>query len=167
MTGLWDIPSVPHKGWQCINVVDLNPDDEEDCDYASCEMCGREQIRFVHQMQHPGYPSGLDVGRVCAQKMSDDYIGPRSKEKQLLNKSTRRKRWLSRNWRTSRNGNSYLRISKLAVIVFPGKFGKWSFVVAGHPGSKWFATKQEAQLAAFEQFEIIKSIPKAIPDYES
>ena len=38
----WDQPGVPHKGWHCVDVVDLRADGEsaDETDYATCQMCG-------------------------------------------------------------------------------------------------------------------------------
>lgn len=46
----WDQRGVPHKGWHCVDVVDLRADGEsaDDTDYATCQMCGNEKIRYVH-----------------------------------------------------------------------------------------------------------------------
>lgn len=51
----WDQPGVPHKGWHCVDVVDLRADGEsaDETDYATCQMCGNEKIRYVHIMEHP------------------------------------------------------------------------------------------------------------------
>jgi hypothetical protein len=50
-----DQPGVPHKGWHCVDVVDLRADGEpaDETDYATCQMCGNEKIRYVHIMEHP------------------------------------------------------------------------------------------------------------------
>ena len=50
----WDQPGVPHKGWHCVDVVDLRADGEsaDETDYATCQMCGNEKIRYVHIMEH-------------------------------------------------------------------------------------------------------------------
>ena len=56
--GRWDQPGVPHKGWQCVDVVDLRADGgpADETDYATCQMCGNEKIRYVHVMAHPDLP---------------------------------------------------------------------------------------------------------------
>lgn len=48
----WDQPGVPHKGWHCVDVVDLRADGgpADEIDYATCQMCGNEKIRYVHVM---------------------------------------------------------------------------------------------------------------------
>ena len=73
----WDQPGVPHKGWRCVDVVDLRADGEsaDETDYATCQMCGNEKIRYVHIMEHPDLDENFEVGCVCAEKMSDDYEG--------------------------------------------------------------------------------------------
>lgn len=42
MSSLWDQPGVPHKGWVCVGLEDLEAPD------GDCEMCGKEAIRYVH-----------------------------------------------------------------------------------------------------------------------
>ena len=73
----WDQPGVPHKGWRCVDVVDLRADGEsaDETDYATCQMCCNEKIRYVHIMEHPDLDENFEVGCVCAEKMSDDYEG--------------------------------------------------------------------------------------------
>ena len=73
----WDQPGVPHKGWHCVDVVDLRADGEsaDETDYATCQMCCNEKIRYVHIMEHPDLDENFEVGCVCAEKMSDDYEG--------------------------------------------------------------------------------------------
>lgn len=64
----WDQPGVPHKGWHCVDVVDLRSDGEpaEEADQARCPMCGNERIRYVHVMEHPDLDENFDVGvRLC------------------------------------------------------------------------------------------------------
>ena len=75
---------------------------------ATCEMCEPQEIRYVHHMEHPSYPQTLGCGCVCAGHMEDDYKGAREREKTMRNARARRQRWLTRDWRTSRNGNPFL-----------------------------------------------------------
>jgi hypothetical protein len=41
-TGKWIEPGVPHKGWVCVAITDLEEVD------AVCEMCEVQEIRYVH-----------------------------------------------------------------------------------------------------------------------
>ncbi len=83
----WDQPGVPHEGWHCVDVVDLRADGEsaDETDYATCQMCGNEKIRYVHIMEHPDQDQNFDVGCVCAEKMIGDHEGPKRREATLKN----------------------------------------------------------------------------------
>lgn len=158
MSGLWDRLDVPHKGWRCVSVIDLEP--QSDFDYASCEMCGNERIRYVHIMAHDAYAEELEVGCVCAEKMSDDYFNPRRAERKLRNRAARKAKWLSRKWRTSIKGNAYLNADGFNLVVFPNKYRpeRWSFSIKQKAGGmavfskKTYGTEEEGKLGLFEQF---------------
>ena len=47
---LWKSSDVPHKGWYVSDMQDY----EED--FKTCEMCGKEKIRYVFYMAHDAYP---------------------------------------------------------------------------------------------------------------
>ena len=154
MNGLWTEPGIPHKGWRLIDVIDLRPDDApvEETEYETCEMCGNERIRFVHIMEHNEHET-LRVGCVCAEKMSGDYIGPRAREKQVRNRATRRQKWLSRKWRASYNGNSFLNVEGFNFVVFPNKYkpDKWNYSIDNNFGKQSYNSEVEAKLAMFDE----------------
>lgn len=79
-TGKWRQPGVPHRGWTCTDVVDLFDDGDDD---ATCEMCETARIRYAHTMSHPNYPETLAVGCICAERMEEDYVNPRLREREL------------------------------------------------------------------------------------
>jgi hypothetical protein len=83
--GNWAKKGVPHKGW-----IDLYVTDHEDQTFT-CEMCKTALVRYVHTMEHPDYPEQLQVGCVCAENMSDDYVGPKRREDEVRNAAKRRK----------------------------------------------------------------------------
>ena len=118
----WDQPGVPHKGWHCVDVVYLRADGEsaDETDYATCQMCGNEKIRYVHIMEHPDLDETFDVGCVCAEKMSGDYEGPKRREAKLRNRAARRTRWLQRKWRMSAAGADSARGSRPGRPGGPG-----------------------------------------------
>jgi hypothetical protein len=153
MAGRWDKPGIPHKGWRCTDVVDLraNGETEGDTNYANCEMCGNERIRFVHIMVHPEIPEEFNVGCICAEKMSGDKIGPRDRETKLRNRWIRRNRWLKRKWRTSAKGNSYLNIDGNNVGVHSNARGLWSFRINSDFSRQYFDTMDEAKIALFDK----------------
>jgi hypothetical protein len=91
-TGKWIVEGVPHKGWTCDMVTDL----EED--RMVCAMCEIAEIRYVHTMRHPDYPDPLGVGCVCAEHMEEDYVGPRLRENRLRARARRLRSWDRRIW---------------------------------------------------------------------
>jgi len=137
----WDIPDIPHKGWRCMDVYDVGQPDE------TCQMCGNERVRFIHLMRHPVYPNELSVGCVCAEKMSEDYIGPKKREKVLRNRARRRDNWLNRTWRVSNKGYEFLNVEGHNVVVFP----RWRYRIDGKLSAKRFVTKDQAKLGAFDE----------------
>lgn len=149
----WNRPGIPHKGWRCVDAIDL----ERATPDAVCQMCGRERLRFVHTMRHPDYPDHLQVGCVCAAKMESDPSAAANRERRLLNLAARRRTWLSRGWRTSRKGNEYRKVQGHVVTVFPERFDLdcWRFSIARGNEKPQFsdsrsATIHEAKLAAFD-----------------
>ena len=150
----WDQAGLPHKGWNCIDVVDLRADGEtaEKTDYSTCQMCGNERIRFVHVMEHPNLGQNFDVGCVCAEKMSGDYEGPKRREATLRNRAARRTKWLQRKWRVSAKGNSFLNVDGYNLGVHMNKFKRWGYRINTQFGVKTYGTEDEAKLALFDDF---------------
>src|SRR5271168_4438785 len=105
----WEDNSVPKFGWTCEFVDDL----ADHCifgEYMDCWMCGREQIRFVHHLNHRGYPDTIEVGCVCAGKLTGDVQATKASETKVRNRAMRRAKWLTRRWKISNNGNPRLKV---------------------------------------------------------
>ncbi|MBI4968150.1 MAG: hypothetical protein HZC25_08550 [Rhodospirillales bacterium] len=154
----WSIPNIPHKGWTCIDVIDVRGDGQstDETDYETCEMCGNEKIRYVHVMEHPDLETNFRVGCICAEKMSDDYVNPRRLESKLRNRAARRARWTSRSWKVSRQGNKYLNLEGFNLVIFQRGSG-WGFKIEPIRGraefsSSVYRSEQEAMRALFDQF---------------
>ena len=156
MTGKWSQPGVPHKGWICIEIEDFGALD------AICEMCEVQEIRYAHHMEHPAYPESLRVGCVCAANMEDDYDRPLKRERALKNAAQRRRRWLSRSWRTSRRGNSFLNTDGMNITVFERRPGVWGARITDRitgnelPSKRRNMTEEAAKLAAFDTMIFLK-----------
>ncbi len=146
--GKWSQQGVPHKGWQFIDFEDLGGLD------GTCEMCETRRIRYVHYMEHPDYDEVLGVGRVCAEKMEEDYVAAQQREKRAKSKVDRRTRWLNAKWRTSAKGNSFINRNGLNIVVYPS-FRRWGYQIREREGERsrrqsGFASEDDAKLAAFE-----------------
>lgn len=148
--GKWSQAGVPHRGWICVNVEDLGAPD------TMCEMCERQEIRYVHYMTHPNYPGELACGCICAGYMEEDHEGAKRREAGLRSAARRRRAWPDLvAWKLTEKGNWTIRKYGYRVTVFR-KAEKWSAVV-NHAvtGYKRFALKlydslYAAKLAAFD-----------------
>jgi hypothetical protein len=155
--GKWSEPGVPHKGWSFVDLEDLESPD------AVCEMCEIQQIRYVHIMRHPDYEGLLRVGCVCAEKMEDDYVGPRLREKKLRLVAGRKKRWLTRKWRTSARGNSYVNTDGFNITLYTNRDGSWGGRILepatgrSEASRKRYPSQNAAKLAAFERMIFLKT----------
>jgi hypothetical protein len=84
--GLWSESSVPHRGWTYVNFFDLGTPSQ------ICAMCQVMEIRYVHVVTHPNYNGSLEVGCVCCEHLTEDYVNPRLHQEELQRKAKRRKR---------------------------------------------------------------------------
>jgi hypothetical protein len=75
--GKWSQRGIPHKGWTCINIYDLEHD------RVTCEMCESAEIRYVHVMTHPQFSGELEVGCICAGHMEQDLARAEGREKEF------------------------------------------------------------------------------------
>ncbi len=83
-------------------------------------MCETQDIRYIHHMEHPDHPESLEVGCVCAEHMENDYEGPRRRERAL-----RKRRWLTRRWKTSAKDNDYLNTDGMNITNFQRSASLW------------------------------------------
>ena len=148
--GKWSQPGVPQKGWQCIDIDDL----EEIA--ATCEMCETQEIRFVHNMEHPNYPHVLGVGCVCAEHMEGDYVAAKQREKRAISIAGRRARWMKGPVERIPQGNPFINRNGFNVVLYPYA-GGWAYKVEdGDSGQlsrgSGYGTLDEVKLAAFEKF---------------
>lgn len=149
-TGLWARSGIPHRGWTCTDIEDLEDDRE------ICEMCESTEIRYAHIMSHPDYPEPLRVGCICAGHMEGDYTVARLREAELRNLVFRRNNWLSRKWRKSFYGNEYLNVGEFNIVVY-AKGRAWGVMIKhrrtgqGVKSDDPYPTCEAAKLAGFDQ----------------
>jgi hypothetical protein len=121
---------------------------------ATCEMCGREEIRYVHEMEHPDHAS-LRVGCICAEKMADDYVRPRERVAAMTNRAKRRQKWLTRKWRETKTGGFRVTLEgRTALVKFESTYWRAAYV---DDEGNWrnatirFPTIEAAKLAVFDE----------------
>ena len=165
MTGKWCQAGIPHKGWTCVSVEDL-----ETPAYI-CEMCEVQEIRYVHTMCHPDYPETLDVGCVCASHMEADYNAPERRERALKNEASRRQRWLNRKWRRSRKGNPFLNTDGFNIVIFRSDNQLWGSRILDRSTDDSVVLKPRhieedaAKLAAFNTMVFLKQKKTHVLDF--
>lgn len=143
--GKWSQPEVPHKGWICCGVTDL---DEPS---ATCQMCEEKEIRYVHHMEHPEWPERLDVGCVCAEHMEEGYDG-KAAERELRRRAARRKRF-AQPWRDTRGHWEHRVDGERKFSVLRTRGGFRAYLRHGRQtlgGKKLFPSVESAKLALFD-----------------
>lgn len=154
MAGRWDKNGLPHKGWSCVGMEDLGSPD------GVCDMCGKEEIRYVHFMEHPDVDGTVSTGCICAEKLEDEYGHERSRarrrEARLKSAAGRRSRWPDlQGWRRSQKGNVHIRKGGRHVVIFASG-SRFKFLIEGTKGSRYFSPRsygdvEEAKLSAFDE----------------
>jgi hypothetical protein len=155
--GKWSEPGVPHRGWTCIGVEDLEDD------LMTCEMCEFATIRYAHSMMHPEYANELLVGCICAENMEQGYAA-REAEKRLRNLASVRQRWLLRKWQESARGNPYLKTrDHFHIVVWRNLNGSWGGKVTDLDyeqevtAKRRYASEDAAKMAAFKAVQHLKN----------
>lgn len=159
MTNYWKQSRIPHKGWNLIDVIDIREDgqSENETFYEACMMCGNERIRYVHIVEHQEVNEEFRVGCICAEHMTNDYVNPNRREKELKNRANRLKNWSSKKWKLSQKGNFYLKIENHLLVIFKDKLSKkYKVIIDDTIGNKLFDTLEKAKIGAFNGIEYFK-----------
>ena len=154
--GKWSEPDIPHNGWTCTYVEDLEEPD------AICEMCERQEIRYVHYMVHPEYPGEIAAGCICAGRMEEDYKAARRREQPLRKKARQRTQSLKK-WRISARGNPYINMDNINAVIFPKGAGWAGRIIDNKTGKKIFsrrpyANQTEIKLHAYDAIAELKEL---------
>lgn len=147
--GKWAEKGVPHRGWRCVEIEDLGEPS------ATCGMCEAQRIRFVHHMEHDDYPGTLPCGCVCAGHMEQDLARAEARDRAMRSRTSKRARWLTRQWKVSQRGNAWIEADGYRVTIFP-RGTRWAAVLNAVAGTyqtfsrRSYPTVDEAKLAAFD-----------------
>jgi hypothetical protein len=148
--GLRSAPGVPHKGWTLVDVIDARDDEGIDFDeYESCEYCDHESIRFVHVLSHPEYAGPMRVGCVCSCHLTQDYVNPKRREREVRNLAAKRKRFVTKKWDWNRFGGETKELDGYRVTVSRKKEG-FRLWINGKEGSRFYSEASDAKAAAFD-----------------
>lgn len=166
----WNKPDIPHKGWEYIGMEDLGEDafPGEEIKYEQCEMCGNEKIRYVHILRHPEVRGEFRVGCDCASKMTENYNDPERNERNLRNRTNRRKNFLKQQWRRTEKGFT-LRYKGENITIVMSKYATWGVVFYGEWRWDYHGKKMNdidtAKLVAFDLFDELHEVESQIQPY--
>jgi len=96
----------PVNGWRCTGIVDIREDDD-DAPLSTCELCGCAHVRFEHVMENDLYFEPITVGCICAGIMEDDILAAEERERQMRNRSKRKRNFLKHEWQHGWRGLWY------------------------------------------------------------
>lgn len=156
-SGKWLDNVTPKRGWACTGAEDLGTGVTEEC-----EMCEREQVRYIHLMTHGNQePLELRVGCICSghmegsldteQSVAQAVATAQRRTANLNNRDKRRQNFPNLGgWKESKNGNPWIKKDGHWVTITSGKYGKYSAIVDKHPLNQWVDTIELAKFAAFD-----------------
>jgi hypothetical protein len=146
------VPGCPQSGWAWLRCTDLREDEGLTFgDYEDCEFCGREQIRFVHEIEHADWPTLVRVGCVCAAHYTRLSIRDvAARERVVRNRSDRRRRFPThRSWRIPAQGYPWISYRGIHIVVLPSTTG-FFLRIDGQFGKQRFRDLRAAKLRAFD-----------------
>lgn len=87
----------PVDGWYCTGIIDIREDDH-DAPLSTCELCGCPHVRYEHIMENELYFEPVTVGCICAGIMEGDILAAEERERQMRNRSKRKRNFLKHEW---------------------------------------------------------------------
>lgn len=115
-------------------------------------MCGNEKIRYVHIVEHKEVEEYFRVGCICAEKMTNDYVNPQKREKDLRNRASRRMNWIKKEWKVSIKGYYYLNVNGKHLLIYRDKkTRKYKIKIGEDFINKLFENLKEAKNYIFDK----------------
>lgn len=146
---LWKHNDIPHSGWSCVGIIDLGEP------LATCKMCGKQTIRYIHQMHHDNYMGLIGAGCICAGKMEGNEEAAKKREADYKNRENRRKSFISHQRKKSKNGNEYIKYKDNLFTIIPDKYKKGYYkVVFNGVFTMPYTSVEEALSAAFDLYDV-------------
>jgi hypothetical protein len=140
MTNFWNKQDIPHKGWILLGCHDTESATNR------CDMCDKNDIRYLHQMYHPEMPEYLHVGCICAGHMTTPYQATEAERKTKRN-TMHKKKWMNDGWNIKpiddNNDYQYKSVHNTPWGVYELKDG-WHYNVGYNHSTETFATKELA-----------------------
>ena|SRR3990167_3047075 len=156
--GLWS-SDLPRKGWVLQGADDLGEL------RGSCDWCGT-QIRYVHFINHKDNDLSFGVGCICAERLTEDYVNPKLREKNFKKQVSCLKSWMkSPRWKVSKKGGIFRRDKSLFIYLRPIEKG-FKIRIGNIWGRKIYSSREAAIRAVFDGFRWAvnkKATPALLP----
>ena len=104
--------NAPLENWRCVKLID-----GEDADFE-CELCGYENVRYIHVMEHDEYFEKLYVGCICAGIMEGNILAAQECDRKMKNRSKRKQNFPNWKWKIARNGAYYVEYRGRCVFIY-------------------------------------------------
>ena len=144
----WVSNGMPQKGWTLVDI-----EDQGKGNLTPCEWC-HTMIRYVHHLEHPRGNLSSSCGCDCCEALTEDYITPSKREKEVRGRSGRLERWMkSSRWFETKSG-SFRRRDKGVLAYKRGD--RWLLLIGQEWINEKFASLEAAKRAAFEKVDATK-----------
>jgi hypothetical protein len=104
------------ENWHCVGVTDYETDNYK------CELCGCENVRYIHRMIHDQYPDELKVGCVCAGIMEDDILAAKERDAEAKRRSKRRLTFFKKDWTVLSDEQWFLKYKRRNIYISQDSF---------------------------------------------
>ena len=119
--------NAPLSGWGCISCIDvLDHEDSDSVAFFKCELCGCEQVRYIHLMHHKEYFEDISVGCVCAGIMEVNLMAAKERDRKMKNRAKRKSNFIKHEWHRDWR-HSWSRVYRYQELrIFDGRNGFYS-----------------------------------------
>lgn len=154
----WDAPI---SGWTCTHVYDVREDDY-DAPLAKCDLCGCENVRYVHVMEHELFYEPVEVGCICAGIMEGDILRAKKRERLLKNRSARKRNFIKKEWNQKGDHTWMRRYRNQALMI--SKLGDSYVVCVGNERTTQYKGKpiRDRLSAVYAAFELADPVSEAM-----
>ena len=138
----WKNNGLPRKGWELNDVIDTENIDNQ------CDWCGTS-IRYLHFLHHKEDNLTTTCGCICAEHLTQDYINPKKKEKELKIFMRKKNKFLE-SFKIGKNCfySKFFGFDKF-VMVFQKKDDFFYLKIGNTWGKKSYIVFEQACIAAF------------------
>jgi hypothetical protein len=106
----------PFNGWRCVKIIVCETND------FTCELCGCTRVRYVHLMEHFGFPLKLSTGCICAGLLEDDILGAKKREREARCRYQRKTNYLKKEWSATSEKRWELRYKHRKLLIDTDSF---------------------------------------------